>query len=141
MGLLDRISYTMDTVKKQREEQELKRALELKALREKAIPMFQKLIDKYQAQVQYLDTDAYVFVVMKDGQERGIYIPYTTDEIHLDLKLDTFVHNYTSASRHKMHARLEHGLDSIDSNNKKSSGFWSADLDIKSFDTSLNRRH
>ena len=141
MGLLDRISYTMDTVKKQREEQELNRALELKALREKAIPMFQKLIDKYQAQVQYLDTDAYVFVVMKDGQERGIYIPYTTDEIHLDLKLDTFVHNYTSASRHKMHARLEHGLDSIDSNNKKSSGFWSADLDIKSFDTSLNRRH
>ena len=141
MGLLDRISYTMDTVKKQREEQELKRALELKALREKAIPMFQKLIDKYQAQVQYLDTDAYVFVVMKDGQERGTYIPYTTDELHLDLKLDTFVHNYTSASRHKMHARLEHGLDSIDSNNKKSSGFWSADLDIKSFDTSLNRRH
>ena len=141
MGLLDRISYTMDTVKKQREEQELKRALELKALRDKAIPMFQKLIDKYQAQVQFLDTDAYVFVVMKDGQERGIYIPYTTDEIHLDLKLDTFVHNYTSASRHKMHARLEHGLDSIDSNNKKSSGFWSADLDIKSFDTSLNRRH
>lgn len=140
MGLLDRISYTMDTVKKQREEQELKRALELKALREKAIPMFQKLIDKYQAQVQYLDTDAYVFVVMKDGQERGIYIPYTTDEIHLDLKLDTFVHNYTSASRHKMHARLEHGLDSIDSNNKKSSGFWSADLDIKNFNTSLNRR-
>lgn len=130
----------MDTVKKQREEQELKRALELKALREKAIPMFQKLIDKYQAQVQYLDTDAYVFVVMKDGQERGIYIPYTTDEIHLDLKLDTFVHNYTSASRHKMHARLEHGLDSIDSNNKKSSGFWSADLDIKNFNTSLNRR-
>ena len=141
MGLIDRLSYTLDAVKKQKEEQELKRALELKALRDKVIPMFQKLIDKYQVQVQYLDTDAYVFVVMKDGQERGTYIPYTTDEIHVDLKLDTFVHNYTSASRHKMRARLEHGLDSIDSNNKKSSGFWRADLDIKSFDTSLNRRH
>jgi hypothetical protein len=141
MGLLDRISYTMDAVKKQKEDRELKRALELKALREKAIPMFQRLLEKYHgAQVKYLDTDAYVFVV-EDGKERGTYIPYAISEIQLDLKLDTFVHNYTSASRHKMHARLEHGLDSIDSNNKKSSGFWSADLDIKSFDTSLNRRH
>ena len=140
MGLLDRISYTMDTVKKQKEEQELKRALALKELRNKVIPMFQELIDKYNANVKFLDTDAYVFVE-ENGRERGTYIPYTTDELHLDLKLDTFVHNYTSASRQKMHARLEHGLDSIDSNNKKSSGFWSADLDIKSFDTSLNRRH
>jgi hypothetical protein len=129
----------MSEVKKQREKQELKRALELKALREKAIPMFQRLLNKYHgAQVKYLDTDAYVFVV-EDGRERGTYIPYTTDEIHLDLELDTFVHNYTSASKHKMRAKLEQGLDSVD--NKKSGGFWSADIDIKNFDTSLNRRH
>jgi len=139
MGLIDRLSYTLDTVKKQKEEQELKRALELKALREKAIPMFQRLLDKYHgAQVKYLDTDAYVFVV-EDGKERGIYIPYTTDEIHLDLKLDTFVHNYTSASKHKMRAKLEQGLNSVDK--KSGGGFWNADIDIKSFDTSLNRRH
>jgi len=137
MGLIDRLSYTLDTVKKQKEEQELKRALELKALREKVIPMFQQLIDKYHARVKYLDTDAYVFVI-EDGKERGIYIPYTTDEIHLDLKLDTFVHDYTSASKHKMRAKLEQGLDSVDK--KSSGGFWSTDIDIKSFDTSLNRR-
>jgi hypothetical protein len=138
MGLLDRISYTVETVKKQRDDQELKRALALKELRDKVIPMFQELVDKYHAQVKYLDTDAYVFVV-EDGQERGTYIPYTTDEIHLDLKLDTFVHNYTSASKHKMRARLEHGLDSVD-NKKSGGGFWSADIDIKSYNTGLKRR-
>jgi hypothetical protein len=139
MGLLDRISYTMETVKKQRDEQELKRALALKKLRDKVIPMFQKLIDKYHAEVKYLDTDAYVFVV-ENGRERGIYIPYTTDEIHLDLKLDTFVHDYTSASKHKMRAKLEQSLDGLD-NNKKKGGFWEGNIDIKSFNTSLNRRH
>lgn len=139
MGLLDRISYTMETVKKQRDEQELMRALALKELRDKVIPMFQKLIDKYHAEVKYLDTDAYVFVV-ENGRERGIYIPYTTDEIHLDLKLDTFVHDYTSASKHKMRAKLEQSLDGLD-NNKKKGGFWEGDIDIKSFNTSLNRRH
>jgi len=139
MGLIDRLSYTLDTVKKQKEEQELKRALELKALREKAIPMFQRLLDKYHgAQVKYLDTDAYVFVI-EDGKERGTYIPYTTDELHLDLKLDTFVHNYTSAGKHKMRAKLEQGLNSVDK--KSGGGFWNVDIDIKSFDTSLNRRH
>ena len=139
MGLLDRLSYTLDTVKKQKDEQELKRALALKELRDGVIPTFQKLIDKYHARVKYLDTDAYVFVV-EDGKERGTYIPYTTDEIHLDLKLDTFVHDYTSASRHKMRAKLEQSLDGLD-NNKKKRGFWEGDIDIKSFDTSLNRRH
>jgi hypothetical protein len=128
----------MDTVKKQKEDQELKRALALKELREKAIPMFQELIDKYHADVKYLDTDAYVFVV-ENGRERGTYIPYTTDEIHLDLKLDTFVHDYTSASKHKMRARLEQGLDSVDGKTK-SSGFMNVDLDLKNFNTSLNRR-
>ena len=139
MGLLDRISYTMETVKKQRDDQELKRALALKELRDKVIPMFQELIDKYKADVKYLDTDAYVFVV-ENGRERGIYIPYTTDEIHLDLKLDTFVHDYTSASKHKMRAKLEQSLDGLD-NNKKKGGFWEGNIDIKSFNTSLNRRH
>lgn len=139
MGLLDRISYTMETVKKQKDDQELKRALALKELRDKVIPMFQKLIDKYHAEVKYLDTDAYVFVV-ENGRERGIYIPYTTDEIHLDLKLDTFVHDYTSSSKHKMRARLEQGLNNIDSNTKKG-GFLERDIDLKSFDTSLKRRY
>ncbi len=139
MGLLDRLSYTLDTVKKQKEEQELKRALALKELRDKVIPMFQELIDKYHADVKYLDTDAYVFVV-ENGRERGIYIPYTTDEIHLDLKLDTFVHDYTSASKHKMRAKLEQSLDGLD-NNKKKGGFWEGNIDIKSFDTSLKRRY
>jgi hypothetical protein len=139
MGLLDRISYTMETVKKQRDEQELKRALALKKLRDKVIPMFQELIDKYHADVKYLDTDAYVFVV-ENGRERGIYIPYTTDEIHLDLKLDTFVHDYTSASKHKMRAKLEQSLDGLD-NNKKKGGFWEGNINIKSFDTSLKRRY
>ena len=139
MGLLDRISYTMETVKKQRDEQELMRALALKELRDKVIPMFQELIDKYHAEVKYLDTDAYVFVV-ENGRERGIYIPYTTDEIHLDLKLDTFVHDYTSASKHKMRAKLEQSLDGLD-NNKKKGGFWEGNIDIKSFDTSLKRRY
>lgn len=139
MGLLDRISYTMDTVKKQRDEQELKRALALKELREKAIPMFQRLIDKYKAEVKYLDTDAYVFVV-ENGKERGTYIPYTTDEIHLDIKLDTFVHDYTSASKHKMRARLEQSLDGLE-DNKKKGGFWEGNINIKSFDTSLKRRY
>ena len=138
MGLIDRLSYTLDTVKKQRDDQELKRALALKELRDKVIPSFQRLIDKYQAEVRYLDTDAYVFV-MEDGRERGTYIPYTTSEIQLDLKLDTFVHNYTSASKHKMHRKLEQGLDGLD-NNKKKGGFWEGDIDIRSFDTSLNRR-
>jgi hypothetical protein len=138
MGLIDRLSYTLETVKKQKDEQELKRALELKALRDKTIPVFERLINKYHAQVRYLDTDAYVFVI-ENGQERGTYIPYTTDEIHLDLKLDTFVHNYTSASRHKMRAKLEQSLDGIEDNKK--GGFWNVDIDIKSFDTSLNRRH
>ena len=140
MGLLDRLSYTLDTVKKQKEEQELKRALALKELRNEKIPMFNRLLDKYHgAQVKYLDTDAYVFVI-ENGKERGIYIPYTTDEMHLDLKLDTFVHDYTSASRHKMRAKLEQSLDGID-NNKKRSGFWEGDIDIKSFNTDLRRRH
>lgn len=139
MGLLDRISYTMETVKKQNEEKELKRALALKELRDRTIPMFQKLIDKYHAQVKYLDTDAYVFVV-EDGKERGIYIPYTTDEMHLDLKLDTFVHDYTSASKHKMRTKLERGLDNFD-NNRKKGAFWEGDIDLKSFDTSLKRRY
>jgi len=129
----------METVKKQRDDQELKRALALKELRDKVIPMFQELIDKYKADVKYLDTDAYVFVV-ENGRERGIYIPYTTDEIHLDLKLDTFVHDYTSASKHKMRAKLEQSLDGLD-NNKKKGGFWEGNIDIKSFNTSLNRRH
>lgn len=140
MGLIDRLSYTLDTVKKQKDEQELKRALALKELREKTIPMFQRLLDKYHgAQVKYLDTDAYVFVI-ENGKERGTYIPYTTDEIHLDLKLDTFVHDYTSASRHKMRAKLEQSLDGLD-NNKKKGSFWEGNIDLKSFDTSLNRRH
>lgn len=138
MGLIDRLSYTLDTVKKQKEEQDLKRALELKELRDEVIPTFQRLIDKYHAQVKYLDTDAYVFVV-EDGKERGTYIPYTTSEIQLDLKLDTFVNNYTSASKHKLGRKLEQGLDGIEGN-KKSTGFWNVDIDIKSFDTSLNRR-
>jgi len=125
----------METVKKQKEDRELKRALELKALRDKVIPMFQKLINKYHAEVKYLDTDAYVTI---DG--RGIYIPYTTDEIHLDLKLDTFVHDYTSASKHKMHARLEQSLDGLEGGEKKSGGFMNVDLDLKNFNTSLNRR-
>ena len=137
MGLLDRISYTMDTVKKQRDEQELKRALALKELREKAIPMFQNLIDKYKANVKYLDTDAYIFVV-ENGRERGMYIPYTTDELHLDLKLDTFVHDYTSASKHKVRAKLERGLDSLDNSGGRS-GFWERDIDLKSFNTSLKK--
>ncbi|MFA6258254.1 MAG: hypothetical protein WCX79_00980 [Candidatus Paceibacterota bacterium] len=124
----------MSEVKKQREKQELKRALELKALRDRVIPMFRKVIEKYDAEVKFLDTDAYVSV-----GGRGIYIPYTTDEIHLDLKLDNFVHDYGSASKHKMRAKLEQSLDGLD--NKKSGGFWNADVDIKSFDTSLNRRH
>jgi len=136
MGLLDRISYTMGTVKKQKEDRELKRALELKALREEKIPMFQKLVDKYHAEVKYLDTDAYVFV-----GERGIYIPYNIDEIHLDLKLDAFVHDYTSASKHKMRARLEQSLDGLEGREKKKGGFWEGDIDLKSFDTSLSRRH
>ena len=140
MGLIDRLSYTLDTVKKQKEEQELKRALALKELRNEKIPMFQRVLDKYHgAQVKYLDTDAYVFVI-ENGKERGTYIPYTTDEIHLDLKLDTFVHDYTSASRHKMRAKLEQSLDSLD-NNKKKGGFWEGDIDIKSFDKSLKRRY
>ena len=139
MGLLDRLSYTLDTVKKQKEEQELKRALALKELRDKVIPMFQRLIDKYKAEVKYLDTDAYVFVV-ENGKERGTYIPYTTDEIHLDLKLDTFVHDYTSASGHKMRAKLEQSLDSLD-NNKKKGSFWEGDIDIKSFNTDLRKRY
>ena len=139
MGLIDRLSYTLDTVKKQKDEQELKRALALKELRDEKIPMFQRLLDKYHgAQVKYLDTDAYVFVV-ENGKERGTYIPYTTDEIHLDLKLDTFVHDYTSASKHKIRAKLEQSLDNFD-NNKKKGGFWELDVDIISFDTSLNRR-
>ncbi len=138
MGLIDRLSYTLETVKKQKDEEDLKRALELKALRDKTIPVFERLINKYNAQVKYLDTDAYVFVI-ENGQERGTYIPYTTDEIHLDLKLDTFVHNYTSASRHKMRAKLEQGLDGVEGNNKKG-GFWNVDIDIKSFDTSLKRK-
>lgn len=128
----------METVKKQKDEQELKRALALKELRDKVIPMFQELIDKYHAEVKYLDTDAYVFVV-ENGRERGIYIPYTTDEIHLDLKLDTFVHDYTSASKHKIRAKLEQSLDNFD-NNKKKGGFWEGDINIKSFDTSLKRK-
>ncbi len=134
MGLLDRISYTMETIKVQREEAELKRALELKKLREEKIPMFQKLINKYNANVKYLDSEAYVTV---DG--RGIYIPYNIDEIHLDLKLDVFVHDYTSASKHKMRTKLEQSLDGLD-NNKKKGGFWEADVNIRSFDTSLNKR-
>jgi hypothetical protein len=139
MGLIDRLSYTLDTVKKQKEEQDLKRALELKALRDKVIPIFQRLIDKYHAQVKYLDTDAYVFVI-ENGRERGTYIPYTTDETHLDLKLDTFVNDYTSASKHRLGRKLEQGLDSVDGKTK-STGFWNVDIDIKSFDTSLNRRN
>jgi len=125
----------MDAVKKQKEDRELKRALELKALREEKIPMFKKLISKYDAEVKFLDTDAYVSV-----GERGIYIPYNIDEIHLDLKLDNFVHDYTSSSKHKMRARLEQSLDRLEGEEKKSGGFWSADLDIKSYNTSLNRR-
>jgi hypothetical protein len=126
----------MDTVKKQKEDRELKRALELKALRNKVIPMFRKVIEKYDAEVKFLDTDAYVFV-----GERGIYIPYTTDEIHLDLKLDNFIHDYASASKHKMRARLEQSLDGLEGGEKKSGGFLNADLDLKNFNTSLNRRH
>jgi len=140
MGLLDRISYTVETVKKQRDDQELKRALALKELRDKVIPMFQRLIDKYKAEVKYLDTDAYVFVV-ENGKERGIYIPYTTDEIHLDLKLDTFVHDYTSASKHKMRAKLEQSLDRLENDNKKKGGLFEGSLDLKNFDTSLKRRY
>jgi len=136
MGLLDRISYTMSEVKKQHEEQELKRALELKALREEKIPMFQKLVDKYKANVKYLDTDAYITI---DG--RSIYIPYTTDEIHLDLKLDNFVHDYTSSSKHKMRAKLEQSLDGLEGGEKKSSGFMNVDLDLKNFNTDLKRKH
>lgn len=140
MGLIDRLSYTLDTVKKQKEDQELKRALALKELRNEKIPMFQRVLDKYHsAQVKYLDTDAYVFVE-ENGRERGIYIPYTTDEIHLDLKLDTFVHDYTSASGHKMRAKLKQSLDGLD-NSKRKGGFWEGDIDIKSFDTSLKRRY
>jgi hypothetical protein len=128
----------MDAVKKQKDEQELKRALELKTLREQALPIFQRLINKYHAEVKFLDTDAYVFVI-ENGHERGTYIPYTTDEIHLDLKLDTFVHDYTSASKHKMRAKLEQSLDGLDSGSKKG-GFWEGDINLKSFDMSSNRR-
>ena len=135
MGLLDRISYTMDTVKKQKEDRDLKRALELKALREEKIPMFEKLVNKYNADVKFLDTDAYVFV-----GERGIYIPYNIDEIRLDLKLDTFVHDYTSSSKHKMRARLEQSLDGLESNKKKGS-FLDGDFDLKNFNTDLRKRH
>lgn len=129
----------METVKKQKYEQELKRALALKELRNEKIPMFNRVLDKYHgAQVKYLDTDAYVFVI-ENGRERGTYIPYTTDEIHLDLKLDTFVHDYASASKHKMRAKLEQSLDGLD-NNKKKGGFWEGNIDIKSFNTDLRRK-
>lgn len=76
MGLLDRISYTMETVKKQKDEQELKRALALKELRDGVIPMFQRLIDKYHARVKYLDMDAmYMLWKMEKSAEHIFLIP------------------------------------------------------------------
>ena len=156
MGLLDRISYTMDTVKKQKEERELKRALELKALREKTIPTMDKLIQKYKAQVKYLDTDAYVFVI-ENGQERGIYIPYGTNEVQIDLKLDTFVNNFSSAAKHKMKNKMMGAMnsasqigeeyDNVDSDRSsgqsrstRTRGFWDNNVTLQDFDTSLINR-
>ena len=55
------------------------------------------------------------------------------------LPIYTFVHDYTSASRHKMRAKLEQSLDGLD-NNKKRGGFWEGNIDIKSFNTDLRRK-
>ena len=139
MGLLDRIAYTAETVKKQKEEKELNRALALKELRDKTIPIMDKLIKKYEANVKYLDSEAYVFVI-EDEKERGIYIPYTNNATLLDLKLDTFVHDYGSVAKHKMKNTIMKSMNSIADSDGGSKNFWDKDMSLKSFNTSLNKR-
>ena len=143
MGLIDRLAYTAETIKKKREEQEIIKALKNKELRDASIPVINALVKKYNVDVKYLDTDAYIFVI-EDGKERGTYIPYGTPEVKIDLLIDTFIHDYASASKHKMKRKISATMTSAANIGHEEDGgnnFWDANISLKSYNTSLNRRH
>lgn len=155
MPLFEKVSIAIKEAKEKKQQEQEKKALALKELRSKSIPVIQSLVEKYEANITWLDTDAYVYVV-ENEKERGIYIPYGTPETTIDIKLDNLINNFKSATKHKLRSVLEKGADiatrieegyqnqdrDIQALEPKTKihGFWNNPPSLSDLDTSLNKR-
>lgn len=157
MPLLERISTTIKEANERKQQEQEKKATTLKKLRSESMPIIQSLIDKYEVNVTWLDTDAYIFVV-ENGKERGIYIPYGTPKTTIDIKLDKLVNNFGSATKHKLRTVLEKGADIATrieegyrnqdkdiqalepKRTKTQRNFWDNPPSLSDLDTSLNKK-
>jgi hypothetical protein len=112
MGILNDIFTRIDEAKAATLIKEEQRALRLRELRNVSLPIIKVFVRKYGANLRPLDTDAYVFVE-EDGKERGIYIPYGTSEVQLDIRIEKLTNNFESAAKHKSGKRVASGMDRI----------------------------
>jgi|WetSurMetagenome_2_1015567.scaffolds.fasta_scaffold295530_2 hypothetical protein len=152
MSFLDKLSETLRTSQEKERLEKQKKAIALRELRDASIPIINIYVEKYNVMVKFLDTDAYIYVI-ENEKERGIYIPYgKDDETELDLKIDNFVHNFESASKHKakgllgksadIFLKIGDGYNTVDDEVKnlepkqKGGGFWNNTPTIKDLKTS-----
>lgn len=112
MGFLNNLFTRIDEAKAQSLIKEEQYALNLRELRNQSIPVIKVFADKYGASARWLDTDAYVFVE-DNGKERGIYIPYGTSEVQIDIRIEKLVNNFESAAKHKSSKKVASGMERI----------------------------
>jgi len=128
MSIFGKLAETLRSSQEKDRLDKQQKAIALKELRDAAIPIINVYVEKYNAQVKFLDTDAYIYLI-EDGKERGIYISYgKDDETELDLKIDNFVHDFGSAQKHKAQNLLGKGADMF---LKIGDGYNNLDQDIK----------
>ena len=159
MGLLNNFFTKLDKVKEQNATKAEASAIALKEKRATSIPVIKNILGNYPStSVKFFDTDAYIFVI-ENEKERGIYIPYGTTETQIDLKLDKFINNFESASKHKTRGaisksadlflkigegydHLNEDMESLEPKQSKNKvkGFWENPPTMKDLDTSLSKR-
>ena len=129
MSIFSKISETLRSSQEKDRLNKQQKAIALKELRDVAIPIINIYVEKYGAQVKFLDTEAYVYII-ENEKERGIYISYgKDDETELDLKIDNFVHDFGSAQKHKAKGLLGKSADVF---LKIGEGYDHLDQDVKS---------
>jgi len=128
MSIFGKLAETLRSSQEKERLNKQQSAIKLKEVRDASIPIINIYVEKYKAMVKFLDTDAYVYVI-ENEKERGIYIPYgKDDEAELDLKIDNFVHDFGSASKHKAKGLLGKSADIF---LKIGDGYDNLDQDVK----------
>jgi hypothetical protein len=150
MGIFDKLADRMELVKQVEKENNQKKALKQREIRNKSLPIIKSFTDKYpNVSLKLFDTEVLI-TINENGHERSMYLPYSTDVVDVDIKIDNFVNNIQSAAKHKVLSAIAKGMENAASYNEGNinslpqsgqGGSWiNNKIDLKNFDTSMTKR-